>query len=170
MHHRWSRTYGLDDGTTVVLSLVLVFQVLVYVYPLRMLTASFFHWMSGGFLPAGLALEGEADLRTLFALYGAGFAGLSGTLWLLHRHAWTCRDALDLDVEEQIDVRVSMLVTALLGTCGVVSALLALALPEESPAWTNVLPGLAYCLLFVSPLVAGAYTRQLRRSGGDTPD
>ena len=34
-HHRWSRRYGLDDRATIVLSCVLVFTVLVFVYPLR---------------------------------------------------------------------------------------------------------------------------------------
>ena len=35
-HAAWSRRYGLDDGRSVLLSLLLVFLVLVYVYPLRL--------------------------------------------------------------------------------------------------------------------------------------
>ena len=51
-HERWSRWYGMDDSHSTVLSLMLVFLVLVYVYPLRMLFAGFFHFVSNGAVPA----------------------------------------------------------------------------------------------------------------------
>ena len=35
-HHGWSQRYGLDDTATIWLSAVLVFIVMVYVYPLKM--------------------------------------------------------------------------------------------------------------------------------------
>jgi hypothetical protein len=43
-HNQWSRRYGLDDGPAVVLCCLLVFTVLVYVYPLRFMAAVFVSW------------------------------------------------------------------------------------------------------------------------------
>ena len=34
-HHVWSRRFGLDDTASIFLSLVLIFVVLIYVYPLK---------------------------------------------------------------------------------------------------------------------------------------
>ena len=41
-HARWSRRYGFDDAASTTLSLLLVFVVLVYVYPLRLQFGVFF--------------------------------------------------------------------------------------------------------------------------------
>ena len=81
-HARWSRRYGLDDAVTTVLSIAFVFVVLVYVYPLKMMFASFFGWITDGWLPFGLRLEqGYRDILLMFMVYGAAFA----TLRSLHR-------------------------------------------------------------------------------------
>src|SRR5690606_676829 len=45
-HARWSKRYGFDDTASTVLSLLLVFVVLVYVYPLRLQFGVFFAWIS----------------------------------------------------------------------------------------------------------------------------
>src|SRR5690606_21203089 len=53
-HHAWSRRYGLDDGATTVLSCLLVFTVLVYVYPLRFMSEVFVTWVGHALgLPIG---------------------------------------------------------------------------------------------------------------------
>ena len=52
-HRTWSRRYGLDDFWSVMLSLTLVFLVLVWVYPLRILFGAAFAWLTGLALPAG---------------------------------------------------------------------------------------------------------------------
>jgi uncharacterized membrane protein len=40
-HHNWSRRFGLDDAATIVLSYLLVFTMLVYVYPLRFMGTAY---------------------------------------------------------------------------------------------------------------------------------
>ena len=49
-HRDWSRHYDIEDATSLRLSLLLVFVVLVFVYPLRLLFALFFAWIGHGFL------------------------------------------------------------------------------------------------------------------------
>ena len=56
-HRDWSRYYDIEDGTTIVLSLALVFMVVIFVHPLRLLFALLFVWISAGYLvdqPVGL--------------------------------------------------------------------------------------------------------------------
>jgi hypothetical protein len=44
-HHEWSRRYGMDDRRTFVLSCLLVFTMLVYVYPLRFMFGLMMAWL-----------------------------------------------------------------------------------------------------------------------------
>jgi hypothetical protein len=60
-HRNWSRDYDLENATGVTLSLALVFVVLVYVYPLRILFAQMFIGFSGG----RLSDDSVAPIRTV---------------------------------------------------------------------------------------------------------
>jgi len=86
-HALWSRRFGLDDGGSTRLSLVLVFLVLVYVYPLKILFGSFFAWISGGWLPQVALIRTLADLQGMFTMYGLAFGTLSLLMAALNRHA-----------------------------------------------------------------------------------
>jgi hypothetical protein len=72
-HVRWRRTCHDAGVAGVLLSFALVFLVLVYVYPLRMMADSMVAYFAGR--PGGMS---RADLPGLFTLYGLGFAGMSG--------------------------------------------------------------------------------------------
>jgi uncharacterized membrane protein len=159
-HHRWSRRFGLDDGVSVLLSLLLVFLVLVYVYPLRIMADSVMHVVSGGWLPAGLQLAAPGDLVFVYLVYGFGFAALSGVLWLLNLHAWRLRETLRLSVDERMHAQEELFATAFMSAMGLASALLALALPVERWPWLLALPGMLYNLLFLLPWLAPAHGRR----------
>ena len=53
-----------------VLSLSLVFVILVYIDPLRLMASVLLNWLSGGYLPSLLVIEAAEDLTQLFALFG----------------------------------------------------------------------------------------------------
>ena len=76
-HADWSRRYGLDDGRSVLLSLLLVFLVLVYVFPLRIIFTAFFGWVTNGWLPLGVTIRGARDLQLLFLSYAIAWTTLS---------------------------------------------------------------------------------------------
>ncbi len=168
-HHRWSRRFGLEDGVTVMLSLLLVFLVLVYVYPLRMLTASLFHWLSGGWLAAGFSLNSARDLLDIYVAYGFGFAALSGVLWLLYMHAWRLRDRLGLSAEERIGTRIELRANALIASTGLLSAVVALTLPARDSVWLLMAPGLCYNLLLLLPWLLRRQQRHLESIEGAAP-
>jgi Endosomal/lysosomal potassium channel TMEM175 len=169
-HHEWSRRYGMEDGATVVLSCLLVFTVLVYVYPLRFMFGLMMAWigMITG-LPLGtrrVSIAGPGDVNEMFALYGVGYVAMCLTLALLYHHAWRCRDALGLNALERFYTRSSMGVWLLLATTGALSVAVALAVP---PTWVGA-PGWAYMLLpVVMPLygrVTGRKQERLRSKDG----
>src|SRR4029077_15885690 len=65
-HRHWSRRYGIEDDYVTRLSLPLVFIVVVYVYPLRMVAELTLAGLSGGFLvESPIAIMSVAELRTL---------------------------------------------------------------------------------------------------------
>lgn len=149
-HHRWSRRYGLDDRATIVLSCVLVFTVLVFVYPLRFMSNAITGFMASlTGMPIGpdvraLGITGLQDVNGMFAIYGVGFMTMSAAIALLNLHAWRRRDALGLDPAERLATRVEIGTWCILFLAGLVSTVVASAFPDEIPmaGWVYGLPGL----------------------------
>lgn len=157
-HASWSRRYGLDDAATTRLSLLLVFLVLVYVYPLKMLFSSFFAWISQGWLPAGFVISTWRDVQTMFVVYAVAWSTMGLVIVALYRHAWSLRDALELNAEERIELQVRGTCWLLAPATGLLSLALALLVEPTSPLMVG-LPGMAYALMWTRGLVA----RQVRR-------
>lgn len=72
-HRRWSRRFGLDDGVSTFLTLSLVFIILVYVYPLKLMMNLTFYAMSGGWLPSEFEITNATEVAGLIVFYGVGF-------------------------------------------------------------------------------------------------
>jgi hypothetical protein len=140
-HYRFSRRYGLDDGTTRFLTCVLLFIVLLYVYPLKFLfNLSINDMIFGRSAVAPLIREG--DVPMLLSVYGFGFAGVYLALTLLYLHAWRLRDALDLSEIEKLDTRFGIYRLISVVIIGLSAA--GLALIRSFAPWA----GLIYLLLF----------------------
>jgi uncharacterized membrane protein len=168
-HARWSRRFGLDDGSTTVLSIALVFLVLVYVYPLKMMFASFFGWISGGWLPHQLRITGYADILTMFVIYGIAFVTLSLCLLGLYLHAWRRRRDLGLDAFERQATGGEIATYLYFALVGLLSVALALAMPARPPNWLASGPGLVYFLMFFTGLAERAGRRAAARVEGRLP-
>src|SRR3546814_18261155 len=95
-HARWSRRYGFDDATSTVVSLLLVFVVLVYVYPLRLQFGVFFASVTNGWLPSPMRIESADAVDFMFLVYGLAFAMLSLCMLGLAAHARRRRVAFGL--------------------------------------------------------------------------
>lgn len=163
-HASWSRRYGLDDGLSTVLSLLLVFLVLLFVYPLKMLFASGFNWVSGGFLPAGFVIASLRDLQWLYWMYAAAFGLLGSNLALLTLHAWRHRDELGLDAGERVNTRLWLASWLVIPLVAGLSALLTALLPLfGGPGWVQALPPMCYALLGLQAPLLALYERRLRR-------
>jgi uncharacterized membrane protein len=158
MSHRvFSRLAEVRDGVTTLISLAIVFTVLVYVYPLRLLMQSLFYWLSGGRLPGRELIDSFSDLASLYAVYGWGFALLSGLYALLF--ARTLKTATPDQADEVRSWRDSWAICA---AAGLISALLTL-LPVSAAPW---LPPTIYSLI---PLAVWARER-MRAKPAKAPD
>ena len=142
-HRRWSRRYGLENSKTMLLSLTLIFVVMVYVYPLRMIFEGLFSSITGGFLAASYRIESYDELRMIFIFYSVGFIPMSLLVSHLFRTALQNSDGLALNSVEVRKTTIDMHAWMIAATFGVISILLALFLPD---AWV-VLAGYNYFLL-----------------------
>lgn len=160
-HASWSRSYGLQDARSTWLSLLLVFLVLVYVYPLRLMFASFFGWISGGWLSGEFGIRDERELAILFGTYAVAWTTLGLVTLALYRHAWRRREALQLDREERVELRGRIAAQAMIPATGVLAmAIIALAQLLGRPGLSG-LSGFAYALM---ALTGWAIARAQRRA------
>ncbi len=165
-HAVWSRRYGMQDGISVLLSLVLVFLVLVYVYPLRMLFSSFFYWISHGWLPTTLQLHRSDDLMWMFVVYAIAWSTLGLVIVALYRHAWTLRDSLQLSREERIELRGDIASHSMVPLTGALSLLLiGLCVLAGRPQFATM-SGFVYALMSLSGVVSNWARRRAGRELG----
>jgi uncharacterized membrane protein len=141
-HYRFFRRYGLQNPWTVFLNCTLLFFVLFYVYPLKFLFTALFN--------GGVTMEVH-EARLLFAIYGAGFAAVSLVFVLLYVHAWKHRERLALNAIERMRTRQTLTDHIAMAAVGVLSALMALTLPER---WIG-LAGWFYFVISAYHMVAG---------------
>src|SRR5207245_1315158 len=123
---------------TVVLNLALLFMVLFFVYPLKFL----FGVMIGDFGIHRTIMTAHGMERVvlpehkplIFAIFGAGFAGVMLVQLLLYRHAWTLRDVLGLDEYERFETRHA--IRRLAAAIGVGLSYFIIAFEETLPSHT----------------------------------
>lgn len=155
-HVRWSRRYGLEDGWALVLSALLVFTMLVFVYPLKIVFGAFLSSITDGWVPSATRFHSLQQLRILFIIYGAGFMLMQLTLYGLYAEARRRAVALALNPLERFDTEASSHSHLI----SLAIAALATALAVLLPASLSPLSGYSYILfLIVKPL----YWRRTRR-------
>lgn len=155
-HYRWSRRFGLEDGRSVVLSLLLVFLVLVFLYPLRLMMSGALNSMTGGWLPSELKITQLSHVRMFFVLYGLAFALMSGVLLALNARVLRLDLAPPLNAVDRVTARLEVEAWAVLASMGAVSALLAATLP---PGLVVVSVWLYASLAVVMPLLGRRWSR-----------
>jgi hypothetical protein len=157
-HRDWSRQYDIEDTTSLRLSLLLVFVVLIFVYPLRLLFALFFAWVSHGFLAdQDLSMQSVEELRSAFEVYGLGFGAIAGLIALLYRHALHQAAAIGLDGSEVLATRMNVALWCALAGLAAASTLSAALLPfQNNQPWVFTIPGMIYAL-------SGVLTTMIKR-------
>jgi uncharacterized membrane protein len=146
-HYKFSRRFGLDDATTRVLTCVLLFIVLFYVYPLKFLFTLSINDMIFGRSAVAAQIK-ESEVSTLFSVYSFGFAGIYFAFSLLYLHAWRLRDSLELSQLEKLETRYIIFRVAAVAIVALVAA--GIARISGSASWA----GLIYLLLI--PILRGS--------------
>jgi len=140
-HVRWRAYRSRGGGLPVLLSLALVFLVLVYVYPLRLMSISLVEFVTRDIHTVRTA----GEVGSLFTLYGLGFMAMAGAMAALF--ASSLRE--QPDPERRNGVVGETVIWLMLAVSGGVSALLAQFSPSLAP-WT-------YSLL---PIAIGLFVRR----------
>lgn len=148
-HNQWSRRYGLEDGRATVLSLVFMFVMLIWVYPLKLVMSTALWFMSNHWLPSELEFKDGREIEYCFVVYGVGFAALSAVLYLLNRHALRNADALQLDALERLRTREEIGSSLVAIAIACLSIGLALCIRDNDSGWLIGAPGFCYALLGV---------------------
>ncbi|MEM1082067.1 MAG: TMEM175 family protein [Pseudomonadota bacterium] len=148
-HHAWSKQFGLDDVPSMLLTAFLIFLVLIYVYPLKILFSLAFSAMSNGWLPSNFNLDSFERLRVFFTIYGLGFLAMNVAIALLYGYARTQRKALAMCDQEAFNASIEACSWLGVGLFAVLSIILAWTMSDE---WVP-LASWAYMLLaFYGPI------------------
>ena len=160
-HYVFFRRYGLEDSRTVWLNAVLLFLILLFVYPLRFVAEFTADLALGRFdsmrdVAAVLALD---EIPQLQLVYSGGFAAVFAVFTLLYRHASRKADELGLSAVERV-LTAERVAT---GAVYVGVALAAIALAYALPVRWTFLSFWVYALLGVFiPLVRRPYQTRYR--------
>lgn len=159
-HWNWSRRYGLEDFPSIVLSFVLVFVMLCYVYPMKYVTSIFVAWITDRRLDVGASINSIEELYGIFTIYSIGFVALCLVILLLYLRAWAMRDDLELNEVERHITRTEIGAWLIISVVGVVAILMGLFAPHHP----MTVPGWAYMFLAILMPAWGIYRdRQLRQ-------
>lgn len=142
-HNAFFRRYNLQDGLTILWNSILLFVILFYVYPLKYisigLVSSFIDINSTSAL-----IEDISELKQLFLIYGLGFTLVFLSFVLLHRHALSNAEKLQLTEQEIFETRTYMRYYFIFVGVGILSILITvfnLGIHIGLPGWIYGLLG-----------------------------
>jgi uncharacterized membrane protein len=144
-HADWSRRFGLDDVISDRLSLLLVFVLLIFVYPLKMVFGSFFALISGGALPAQFTINGWSEVPILFQTFAIGFGSMALISSLLFWRAISLGPSLNFTAAEMGYAKYKRSMWTMVVVFCLASFLLATYIPAkpETGVWIG-LPGFIF--------------------------
>jgi uncharacterized membrane protein len=164
-HWLWSRRYGLEDGTSILISWALIVTILIFIYPLKAIFGAMWYLLSNGQVGHQFSLHTtEAQVRTIFAIYALGLIAISSEILLLYVRAWRLREPLRLNARERLMTRGELTGWSIPVGVGFVSLVFSFILPTEKIAWC----GWIYFLMAIALRVHGFWHR--RRLAGEKQD
>lgn len=161
-HYRFNRRYGLTDPYTIFLNMVLIFVVLLYVYPMKFLFAYLVDGLVWHISTDAIATAG--DMKKLMVIYGFGYLAVSAVGFLMYRHAFGERSALKLSPLELHDTR-DMMQRHLTGGAVALLSILIAALSRDKGGFAGLTYMLLGPLLTIQGWRMGRRRRILEESG-----
>jgi hypothetical protein len=138
------RRYGLNDTLTVVLNAILLFVVLVYVYPMKFLAMLLFtnhkYVHDGQVLLIGMK---EGQTTTLMIIYGLGYSVIYALFYLMYKNANRQAKQLELTAREMFETKTISSINMFSVLIGIFAMIMALILPIK----ISGLSGFSYFLI-----------------------
>jgi uncharacterized membrane protein len=150
-HYKFYRRYALQDPITTVYSLVLLFLVLFYVYPLKFVFSA---WLT----PNEFQVHRLVEVSRIFTLYGAGYISVFVIFALMHLRALKKKEELHLTPLEIWDTKHSVRETTIYCSVG----LLSIALANSGDATLIQSAGPVYGLVGLGAWWHGAWSGKKR--------
>ncbi len=147
-HADWSRRFGLEDLISDRLSLMLVFVLLIFIYPLKMVFGSFFSLISNGFLPSQFSINNWPEVPVLFQTFAVGFGSMALIMMLLFWRAVKLGPSMGFSAIEIDYAKHKRLLWSMVVLFSALSFLLAKVIPArpESGIWIGM-PGFIFFVL-----------------------
>lgn len=156
-HRNFGRLSPIRDSWSATISLAIVFTILIYVFPLRLLTEAGMNYFSRGYLPGGGLIDSFDHLRFIYTIYGIGFAFLSWLYFLLFGHALKRGAVCGLAEEDRDEAEESRNIWGVIAGVGLMSAASAWIIPMSVAPWV---PGFAYWLIPFGLYLANLFQRR----------
>ncbi len=165
-HHIFFRRYGLDDGWVTVFNALLLFLVLIYIYPLKFMTDFVVNYFTGRFgsdaeVDAVLSL---AQIPWLYAIYGGFFGAVYTVFALLYAHALRRSEALELNPAERSWTRFEVEFAASTAVLSLAVIALAFALPTLIAPFAGVAFGFMGLIAWACSARANARIRKAQNA------
>jgi uncharacterized membrane protein len=159
-HADWSRRYGMDDAASNRLSLLLVFVLLIFVYPLKMVFSSLFAVLTLGYLPTPFSIGSVAEVPLMFQTFAVGFGSMALIMMLLFNGTLKKAAAMQLSADEVAYARFKRQDWALVAAFSLLSLLLAVLIPAtpQSGVWVGM-PGFIFFGLNIAQFVLARWRR-----------
>jgi uncharacterized membrane protein len=161
-HADWSRRFGIEEIYSDRLSLILVFVLLIFVYPLKMVFASLFSLLSANYLPTRFAIDSWLQVPVLFQTFAIGFGAMGLIMCLLFARAVKLGPGLDFSKAEIAYAKYKRLMWGTVVLFSILSLILAAAIPAkpQSGLWVGM-PGFVFFGLNIAhALIKRHYRKQ----------
>jgi predicted outer membrane lipoprotein len=156
-HHSFFRRFGLQDGVTIFLNALLLFVVLLYVYPLKFMFDSLFARFAPRLKPPEPMQLWE--LANTATIYSIGFIAIFVLFALFYRRALARRDELGLSELDVHDARTNIGHHLISAGVGFVS----FAIASVGPLELAPIAPTAYCLMGPAHFWYGSRSGRKRR-------
>ncbi len=169
-HYIFFLRYGLQNARSVVYNVILLFLILVYVYPLKFLFRFLFELCAALIFGDWSIVQsnfgemlGKGDsMQLLMVVYGLGAAGIFLILALMYRHAFNLREKLDLNEYEVFATRSSYLMNLLQAAIPTLSVLVAVT-SIFGQGYSSMIAGFTYWLYPIILPMAGRYLQRQKK-------
>jgi uncharacterized membrane protein len=165
-HRRWSQRFGLDDGLSTILTLSLVFVVLVYVYPLKLIMELMFFGFSNSWFPSQFTVTSNSEVAGLVAFYSVGFFLVAAIQAGLYLRAASKAEELCLSRLEQVLIRKEQITWVVQAIAGLLSASIALIFISSFGFLAGIIFGLTPIALFLLTIPVRRSIREIQGTTG----
>ena len=169
-HRRWSQRFGLDDGISNMLTLALVFIVLIFVYPLKLIMDLTFYAFSRSWFPSEFAVASTTEVAGLVAFYSMGLCLVASILLGLYSRAESKADEICLSELEGLIVRKEQQTWLVLAIAGLISTIVALVFMNSLGYLAGITFGLVPAAFFFVTRNTGKKIKELMRDLESKPE